>query len=631
MYCSLVRLGFVSICLLFLFFVWFWYRPQAQSFYFAELLPTSWSDRLVKIVFFCGVSVLFIVVTVLLMSPRQVVSTTRSFSGVDVVFAVDVSLSMHADDILPSRMDATAQWLAQVVGSLDWDRVGMVVFAWQPFLSLPLSFDYGLAATLIERTTPESIDQSVAALQWTAIWDALLASMTILQQWRASLPAWEHREQLIILLTDGDANRWIDPHLVAQLAQEEWISIHTIWIGTVAWWSMLVQTWFGTRRVAIDWIDEGALQRIAATTWWTYTHLMDSEWFFVIDDILARYTPSELKEETLIVGRPYWAWMVWLLLVCSILLVFADRVMVQFGAWTFRRWIVIAIGVCSIIVLFLPYSLQSSDPSSRPVMIMLDLSTSMYVRDITTTDSWTYTSRLNAAQALIKHLVVSSWWVSVWLWGFAWEAVWIVPITSQHDFLLSVLPRLDAWMMRVPGTDITAALRVWAERFVSYGFGSVDRPLFVLITDGWDDPIPLDDELVSLFQTLGIELLVYSLWTVDWWPISIGTNTFGQPVYREFAWEIVISRVNEQWVNELVNTLWWTVHKMTALDQIRSISPVTASSMHYHILGRSALSIQYLLLLVYMLWLTSSGQQLYVMLARFVRDRFTRLPSDHAS
>jgi Mg-chelatase subunit ChlD len=60
-------------------------------------------------VFFCGVSVLFIVVTVLLMSPRQVVSTTRSFSGVDVVFAVDVSLSMHADDILPSRMDATAQ------------------------------------------------------------------------------------------------------------------------------------------------------------------------------------------------------------------------------------------------------------------------------------------------------------------------------------------------------------------------------------------------------------------------------------------------------------------------------------------------------------------------------------------
>ena len=62
--------------------------------------------------------------------------------GVDIVFAVDVSKSMLAEDIAPSRMDKSKQLVGQVINNLGGDRIGIVAYAGKAFPQLPLTTDY---------------------------------------------------------------------------------------------------------------------------------------------------------------------------------------------------------------------------------------------------------------------------------------------------------------------------------------------------------------------------------------------------------------------------------------------------------------------------------------------------------
>ena len=62
--------------------------------------------------------------------------------GVDIVFAIDVSKSMLAEDISPSRMDKSKQLVGQVINNLGGDRIGIVAYAGKAFPQLPLTTDY---------------------------------------------------------------------------------------------------------------------------------------------------------------------------------------------------------------------------------------------------------------------------------------------------------------------------------------------------------------------------------------------------------------------------------------------------------------------------------------------------------
>ena len=62
--------------------------------------------------------------------------------GVDIVFAVDVSKSMLAEDIAPSRIEKSKQLVGQVINNLGGDRIGIVAYAGKAFPQLPLTTDY---------------------------------------------------------------------------------------------------------------------------------------------------------------------------------------------------------------------------------------------------------------------------------------------------------------------------------------------------------------------------------------------------------------------------------------------------------------------------------------------------------
>jgi Ca-activated chloride channel family protein len=84
--------------------------------------------------------------------------------GIDIVFAVDVSKSMLAEDVAPSRLDKSKQIVSQIINQLGNDRIGIVAYAGSAFPVLPITTDYGVAkmflqsmnTTMVSRKAPRS-------------------------------------------------------------------------------------------------------------------------------------------------------------------------------------------------------------------------------------------------------------------------------------------------------------------------------------------------------------------------------------------------------------------------------------------------------------------------------------------
>lgn len=140
--------------------------------------------------------------------------------GIDLVLAVDVSNSMECEDIRPSRMEAARRSIDQIIQRLRGDRLGIVVFAGEAFVQLPITADRG-AARLFART----IGTSSVSIQGTAIAEAIdLAARSFDKESAAS--------KAIIIITDGEDHEG-DALGAAQRAQEAGIVVHTVGMGTV--------------------------------------------------------------------------------------------------------------------------------------------------------------------------------------------------------------------------------------------------------------------------------------------------------------------------------------------------------------------------------------------------------------
>lgn len=139
--------------------------------------------------------------------------------GVDIVLAVDVSNSMECEDLRPSRMEAARRALEQLVDRMRGDRLGIVVFAGDAFVQLPITADRS-AARLFIRT----IGTGSVGTQGTAIGAAIdLAARCFDAESAAS--------KAIIVITDGE-NHEDDAVGAAQRAAEAGIVVHTVGMGT---------------------------------------------------------------------------------------------------------------------------------------------------------------------------------------------------------------------------------------------------------------------------------------------------------------------------------------------------------------------------------------------------------------
>ncbi len=140
--------------------------------------------------------------------------------GVDVFIALDVSNSMLADDIKPDRLARAKQIVSRLIDRLRNDRIGMVVFAGESFLQLPLTTDYAAAKLFLN-----SVSTGMIQMQGTAIGSAIeLAAKSFKDETK--------KHKVIIVITDGE-NHEDDALGAAEKAAEKGIIVHTIGMGTV--------------------------------------------------------------------------------------------------------------------------------------------------------------------------------------------------------------------------------------------------------------------------------------------------------------------------------------------------------------------------------------------------------------
>ena len=84
--------------------------------------------------------------------------------GVDIVFAVDVSKSMLAEDIAPSRIEKSKQLVGQVINNLGGDRIGIVAYAGKAFPQLPLTTDYSSAKMFLQNMNTDMLSSQGTAI-----------------------------------------------------------------------------------------------------------------------------------------------------------------------------------------------------------------------------------------------------------------------------------------------------------------------------------------------------------------------------------------------------------------------------------------------------------------------------------
>ena len=199
---------------------------------------------------------------------------------------------MIAEDIKPRRIDVAKEMLSRFIWEIYSDRVGIILFSWKPFQSVPLTFDYDFLQDFISRVSVDIVSQSSnAELAGTALWDGLILASDILERENPE------REKVIILITDGEANKWVEPELALRLLKENGIKTYTIWVWKWEETTINVPVWNFIQQILVWWVDEEILKKISYETWGRYFKADSSEAFQNILDTIAELEKTELEYE----------------------------------------------------------------------------------------------------------------------------------------------------------------------------------------------------------------------------------------------------------------------------------------------------------------------------------------------
>ena len=189
----------------------------ADKYLLNKLSPNrSLFKSLLKIITLCSA---FACLTLALVNPKIGTKLeTVKREGVDIVFAVDVSKSMLAEDIAPNRLEKSKQLVTQIINNLASDRIGIIAYAGKAFPQLPITTDYASAKMFLQNMNTDMLSS-----QGTAINEAINLAKTYFDDE-------EQTNRVLIIISDGEDHSE-DAVRVAEEASEEGIKIFTIGVG----------------------------------------------------------------------------------------------------------------------------------------------------------------------------------------------------------------------------------------------------------------------------------------------------------------------------------------------------------------------------------------------------------------
>lgn len=216
--------AFIIMPVMLMVFLWtfFWKKRIQKSFGSAVVLKRlspdlSFFKSSLKFITLC-LAVGFLVIGLINPKIGTKLETIKR-EGVDIVFAIDVSKSMLAEDVAPNRLEKSKQLVTQIINNLASDRVGIIAYAGKAFPQLPITTDYASAKMFLQ-----SMNTDMLSSQGTAINEAIELS-------RNYFDDEEQTNRVLIIISDGEDHNDLSVE-VAEAASEEGIKIYTIGVGS---------------------------------------------------------------------------------------------------------------------------------------------------------------------------------------------------------------------------------------------------------------------------------------------------------------------------------------------------------------------------------------------------------------
>jgi Ca-activated chloride channel family protein len=242
-----------------------------------------------------------------LAQPRLMKSETKvTASGVDITVAIDMSGSMVSEDFVEhgervNRFTMARNCLRDFIDKRPNDRIGLVVFAAQAFIAMPLTLDHDVLQDTLAR-----MNIGVINADQTAIGDALTTSLNRLREVKS-------KSKIVILMTDGENNSGtVAPLTAAQAAQALGIKVYTVGIGKQGTAPMPVfqnGQKVGYQEVPVD-VDETTLQKIANMTGGQYFRADNTEHFREIYTDIDKMEKSEAVVNKFTQYRELFPWFI---------------------------------------------------------------------------------------------------------------------------------------------------------------------------------------------------------------------------------------------------------------------------------------------------------------------------------
>ena len=212
---------FIAVVTLLLVYLlnWLWKRKKQREFADASLLDQLSPEKSVfkpalKMVFvLLGMSFLVLA----LVNPKMGTQLkTVKRQGVDIVFALDVSKSMLAEDIAPNRLEKSKQIISRIIDKLGSDRVGIIIYAGNAYPLLPITTDHGAAKMFLQNAGPDMVSS-----QGTAINEALELSKTFFDDDTQT-------NRFLFIISDGEDHEENSDKIAKEIVD---IGIRTFTIG----------------------------------------------------------------------------------------------------------------------------------------------------------------------------------------------------------------------------------------------------------------------------------------------------------------------------------------------------------------------------------------------------------------
>jgi Ca-activated chloride channel family protein len=215
-------LAIVPIMIVVFLLVLWWKKRTQKKFSNPELLEkiapntSTFKNMLKLVILILGIS--FLVISLVNPKMGSKLKTVKR-EGVDVVFALDVSKSMLAEDIAPNRLEKAKQIISKIIEKLGSDRVGVIIYAGNSYPLLPITTDHAAANMFLQNANPDMVSS-----QGTAINEALELAQTYYNND-------EQTNRFLIIISDGEDHQQ-ETKQMAQNLSNDGVKIYTVGVGT---------------------------------------------------------------------------------------------------------------------------------------------------------------------------------------------------------------------------------------------------------------------------------------------------------------------------------------------------------------------------------------------------------------